>query len=72
MRKRRQVILDDKETRDIQRTAKRQQVAVAEWVRQALLAVHRQAPLTDAKKKRGVVCTVARHDFPTGDLDQIL
>ncbi len=72
MSKRLQVILDDKEMRDIQRTAKRQQVTVAEWVRRALRAAHRQVPMTDAKKKLGVVGTAARHDFPTGDVNQIL
>lgn len=72
MSKRLQVILDDKEMRDIQRTAKRQQVTVAEWVRQALRSAHRQVPLTDANKKLGVVRTAVRHDFPTGDIDQML
>ena len=72
MSKRLQVILDDKEMRDIQRTAKRQQVTVAEWVRQALRAARRQVPLTDAKKKLGVIRTAVRHEFPTGDVDQML
>ncbi len=72
MSKRLQVILDDKEMRDIQRTAKRQQVTVAEWVRRALRSAQRQVPLTDAKKKLGVVRTAARHDFPIGDIDQML
>lgn len=72
MSKRLQVILDDKEMRDIQRTAKRQQMTVAEWVRQALRAAQRQVPLTDTKKKLGVVRAAARHDFPTGDIDQML
>ena len=72
MSKRLQVILDEKEMRDIQRTAKRQQMTVAEWVRQALRAAQRQVPLTDAKKKLGVVRSATRHEFPTGDIDQIL
>ena len=72
MSKRLQVILDDKEMRDIQRTAKRQQVTVAEWVRQALRAAQRQVPLTDTNKKLGVVRAAARHDFPTGDIEQVL
>ena len=72
MSKRLQVLLDEKEMRDIQRTAKRQQMTVAEWVRQALRAAHRQVPLTDTKKKLGVVRTATRYDFPTGDIDQIL
>ena len=72
MSKRLQVLLDDREMRDIQRTAKRQQMTVAEWVRQVLRAAHRQVPLTDAKKKIGVVRTAARYEFPTGDIDQML
>lgn len=72
MSKRLQVILDDKEMRDIQRTAKRQQVTVAEWVRQALRAARREVPLTDTKKKLGVVHAAVRHEFPTGDIDQML
>ena len=72
MSKRLQVILDNKEMRDIQRTAKRQQMTVAEWVRQALRAARREVPLTDANKKRGVIRSAVRHAFPTGDVDQML
>ncbi len=72
MSKRLQVILDDKEMRDVQRIAKRQQMTVSEWVRQALRAAQRQVPLTDSNKKLGVVRAAARHDFPTGDVDQML
>jgi len=72
MSKRLQVILEDKEMREIQRTAHRQQVTVAEWVRQALRVARRQVPATDTKKKLGVVRTAAQHAFPTADIDQIL
>lgn len=72
MSKRLQVILDDKEMRDIQRTAKRCQMTVAEWVRQALRTARREVPLTDTKKKLGVVRTAVRHEFPTGEIDQML
>lgn len=72
MSKRLQVILDDKELRDIQRTAKRQQMTVAAWVRQALRNARREVPLTDTKKKLGVVRAAVRHEFPTGDVDQML
>ncbi len=41
-------------------------------MRQALRAAHHQVPLTDANKKLGVVRAAARHDFPTGDVDQML
>ncbi|MDA1304327.1 MAG: antitoxin [Nitrospirae bacterium] len=72
MSKRLQVILDDKEMREIQRTAQRQQMTVAEWVRQALRGARRQVPVTDTKKKLGVVRAAAQHAFPTGDIDQML
>lgn len=72
MSKRLQVLLADKEMRDIQRTAKRQQMTVAEWVRQALRSAQRQVPLIDTNKKLGVVRAATRYDFPTGDIDQML
>ena len=72
MSKRLQVILDDKEMRDIQRTAQRQQLTVAEWVRQALRAARRQVPVTDSNKKLGVVRAAVQHAFPTDDIDQML
>jgi len=72
MSKRLQVILDDKEMREIQRTAQRQQMTVAEWVRQALRGARRQIPVTDTKKKLGVIRMAAQHTFPTGNIDQIL
>ena len=72
MSKRLQVILDDREMREIQRTAQRQQMTVAEWVRQALRSARRQVPATDTKKKLGVIREATRHSFPTGNIDQIL
>ena len=72
MSKRLQVILDDKEMREIQRTAQRQQLTVAEWVRQTLRAARRQVPVTDTKKKLEVVSAAVQHTFPTGDIDQML
>lgn len=72
MSKRLQVILDDKEMGDIQRIAKRQQMTVAEWVRQVLRVARWEATLTDAKKKLGVVRATVRHNLPTGDVDQML
>lgn len=72
MSKRLQVILDDKEMSAIQHTAKEQRMTVAEWVRQALRAARRHVPVTEAQKKFGVIRAAARHDFPTGDIDQVL
>ncbi len=72
MSKRLQVILDDKEMREIQRVAKHEQMTVAEWVRQALRSARRKVPTTDTNKKLRVVHTAAQHSFPTGEIDQIL
>ena len=72
MKKRLQVTLDDKEMREIQRTAQQQQITVAEWVRQTLRAARQQVSITDPKKKLRVIRCATQHAFPTGDIDQIL
>lgn len=72
MAKRLQVILQDPEYREIQRMARAQRMSLAEWVRQALAAARRRAPLGDAGKKLDVVRDAARHEFPTADIDDML
>ncbi len=72
MSKRLQVILKDVEMRDIQRFARRHQMTVAEWVRQALRAARKHEPETDSRKKLEVVRAAKMHSFPTGEIDQIL
>jgi hypothetical protein len=72
MSKRLQVLLDEREFREIQRVARAQRVTVAEWVRQALRAAARREPVGDAGKKLDVVRAAARHAFPAGDLARML
>jgi hypothetical protein len=72
MSKRLQVLLEEREFREIQRIARQRRMTVAEWVRQALRAASRQEPLGDAGKKLAVVRAAARHAFPSGDIDQML
>lgn len=72
MSKRLQVLLEERELREIQRAARAQRMTVAEWVRQALRAARRGEPKTDAKKKREAIQAAARHSFPTADIDQML
>ncbi|MGH7308618.1 MAG: antitoxin [Candidatus Rokuibacteriota bacterium] len=72
MSKRLQVLLEEREFREIQRIARGRRMTVAEWVRQALRMASRQEPLGDAGKKLEVVRAAARHAFPTGDIDQVL
>ncbi|MGH7356473.1 MAG: antitoxin [Candidatus Rokuibacteriota bacterium] len=72
MSKRLQVLVDDAELREIQRTARAQRMTVAEWVRQTLRAARRREPTGDTGKKVAVVRAAARHAFPSGDVEQIL
>ena len=72
MSKRLQVLLEEREFREIQRMARQQHLTVAEWVRQALRAARRREPLGDADKKLAAIRRSARHSFPTGDIDQML
>ena len=72
MSKRLQVLLEEREFREIRRIAQRQHMTVAEWVRQALRTASRRAPLGDAGKKLEVVRAAARHGFPTGEIGQML
>lgn len=72
MSKRLQVLLDERELRQIQRVARARRLTVAEWVRQALRAASRQEPLGDTGKKMDVVRGAARHAFPTADIGQML
>lgn len=71
MSKRLQVLLDDKELRDIQRIAKQKQMTVAEWVRQVLRKAPEEGPSLDKGKKFVILRTAATHRFPTADIDQM-
>lgn len=72
MSKRLQVLLDEAELREIRRLARAQRMTVAEWVRQALRSARRRQPLGDAARKLATVRAAARHQFPTGDIEQVL
>jgi hypothetical protein len=72
MSKRLQVLLEDREFREIQRIAQSRRMTVAEWVRQALRAASRREPLGDTGKKLEVIRTAGRHAFPIGEVGQVL
>ena len=72
MAKRLQVILQDSEYREIQRTARSRRMSIAAWVRQALDMARRREPAGDAGKKLEVIRAAARHDFPSGDIGTTL
>ena len=72
MSKRLQVLLEERELREIQRIAREQHMTVAEWVRQALRLASRREPRGDVKAKLDAVRAASRHAFPTGPVDQML
>lgn len=72
MSKRLQVLLEEAELRELRRVARRNNVTVAEWVRQALRAARRSEPTRDAERKLAVVRAAVRKDFPAADIGQML
>ncbi len=72
MAKRLQVILQDSEYRDIQRAARARHMSLAEWVRQALEAARRKEPDGNLTRKIEAIHAAAQHEFPSGDIDNML
>ena len=72
MSKRLQVLLEERELREIRRIARAKGTTVAEWVRQALRSARRGEPMGDAKKKLEVVRSATRHSFPTAEVDKMI
>jgi len=72
MSKRLQVLFEDAELRDIQQTARRQKLTVAEWVRQTLRAARRHEPTGDRARKLQAVREATRHRFPAGPIEEML
>ena len=68
MTKRLQVLLDDDEFRELQESARRRRIPVAELVRQTL----RAASSADSVAKRRAVETAATYAFPVADIDVLL
>jgi hypothetical protein len=72
MSQRLQVLLDEQEFAEIRRTARRNRMTVAEWVRQALRRARREEPDGDPRRKLTAVRAAARHAYPTADVPQML
>ena len=66
------MLLEEAELAEIRKTARRQRLTTAAWVRQALRAARRAEPATDAKKKLAVVRAATLYAFPTADIDAML
>jgi len=72
MSKRLQVLMDERELREIERLARGERVTVSEWARQALRVAAGRRPRGDARRKIEVVRAAARQAFPAGDIAQML
>lgn len=72
MSKRLQIRLDDVELADIRRAARRQRMAVSDWVRQVLRQAYRGGPQRTAARKLAAIRAGVRHEFPTANIDRML
>lgn len=64
--------MDESELAEIRRLAKRRNLTVAEWVREAFRTARRQRPSKDAAKKLASIREAAKLDFPTSDIGTML
>lgn len=72
MSKRLQVVLDERELREIRQAARSSGLTVSEWVRGTLRRARRTAALGDPTRKLEVVRAGAEHAFPTANIDVML
>jgi len=72
MSKRLQVVLDEKELREIRRAARRSRQTVSEWVRQVLRDARRRQPQRRPQRQLSLIRAAARHDFPAPEIEQML
>lgn len=67
-----QVLMDEEELEEIRRSARREGVTVSEWVRQTLRSARRPSSSEAPERRLAAVRAAARHEFPTGDVDDML
>jgi len=72
MSKRLQVLLPDAEMEEIRRLARREQIAVGEWVRRVLREARAKRPLHEPQAKLKAVRKAAEYSFPTAGIEQML
>lgn len=72
MSKRLQVLLPDAEMEEIRRLARREHLALGEWVRRILREARSQRPVHEPQAKLKAVRKATEYSFPTGDIEQIL
>lgn len=72
MTKRLQVLMDDDELQQIQRTARRERVTTAEWVRQRLREAQEQRARPDIATKLAAIQKASTYRAPAPDIEQML
>ena len=71
MARRLQVLIDEAEYAEIREAAERERMSLAEWVRQSLRRARSEEAGRVETKLRALADAVS-HDFPTGDIEDIL
>lgn len=64
--------MEETELAEIRRLAKRRNLTVAEWVREAIRSARRRRPSKDSGKKLAAVREASKLDFPTADIRTML
>lgn len=64
--------MDDDELADIEAAARRDGETVSAWVRRTLRAAQAQRTASDASRRLAAVREAMTHDFPTGDIEQLI
>jgi hypothetical protein len=65
-------VLPDTEMSEIRRIAKRERIAVGEWVRRALRSARSREPVNPPEVKLKAIREAAKLSFPSGDIEQML
>jgi hypothetical protein len=72
MSKRLQVLIPDSEMEEIRRVARREHIAVGEWVRRTLREARARRPMQGPEVKLKAIRRATQYAFPTVDVEQML
>jgi hypothetical protein len=72
MSKRLQVLIPDAEMEELRRLARREHMALGEWVRRVLREARSHRPVREPQVKLKAVRKAAELAFPTADIEQML
>ncbi len=72
MSKRLQVVLGDEEFKAVEEASRSEGLTVSAWVRSVLRRAYLGRPAADRDAKLAVLRQAVEHEFPTGDIDQML